>query len=182
MNSIFIYVTSCPKWHKSYFQRKCFIFAHFKSVQIAGNDSKAGVGGFDYLRLVWRVGLWGCHKDCFEGRVWIIGLDCGVPIKTNQGSGVTFGTCLLQRSLALYPESPICIYNIISRLSWRQKLVLSQKQVFSWSCKIRWEMSEKVQQQRQGCKIWRRKHIMMSKSTFRKILGPSPSCWRGAAN
>ena len=129
-----------------------------------------------------QIGLWGCHKDCFEGWVWIIGLDCGVPIKTNQGSGVTFGTCLLQRSLALYPESPICIYNIISQLSWRQKLILSQKQVFSWSCKIRWEMSEKVQQKTQGCKIWRRKHIMMSKSTFRKILGPSPSCWRGAAN
>ena len=36
-------------------------------------------------------------------------LDCGGPIKTNQGSGVTFGTCLLLRSLALYPESSICI-------------------------------------------------------------------------
>ena len=99
-----------------------------------------------------HIGLWGCHKDCFEGWVWIIGLDCGVPIKTNQGSGVTFGTCLLQRSLALYPESPICIYNIISQLSWRQKLILSQKQVFSWSCKIRWEMSEKVQQKSQAVK------------------------------
>ena len=43
-----------------------------------------------------------------------MGLDGGAPplvgpIKTNQGSGVTFGTCSLLRSLALYPESPICI-------------------------------------------------------------------------
>ena len=34
------------------------------------------------------------------------------PIKTNQGSGVTFGTCLLLRSLALYPESSICICHL----------------------------------------------------------------------
>ena len=48
---------------------------------------------------VWVVGIWLC------------GLGCGLwgPIKTNQGSGVTFGTCLLLRSLALYPESPVCI-------------------------------------------------------------------------
>ena len=48
---------------------------------------------------VWVVGIWLC------------GLGCGLwgPIKTNQGSGVTFGTCSLLRPLALYPESPICI-------------------------------------------------------------------------
>ena len=181
MYSIFICMTCWPKQQKLYFQRKLYMCTFQKCLDCRDWFERCGLG-FEYLRLVWRVGLWGCHEDCFERRVWIIGLDCGVPIKTNQGSGVTFGTCLLRRSLALYPESPICIYNIISRLSWRQKLILSQKQVYSWSCKIRWEMSEKVQQKSQGCKIWRRKHIMMSKSTFRKILGPSPSCWRGAAN
>ena len=74
-----------------------------------------------------RVDLWICilGGQVGGGGLDLGWLDCGGPIKTNQGSGVTFGTCLLQRSLALYPESPICIYNIISQLSWRQKLILS---------------------------------------------------------
>ena len=79
---------------------------------------------------VWIVGLkcgvWtvevvgsGCWIGVceFGGLDWsfpIVGLDVGAPplvgpIKTNQGSGVTFGTCSLLRPLALYPESPICI-------------------------------------------------------------------------
>ena len=62
---------------------------------IVGLDGGGWIGGLDWS-------------------FWIVGLDGGAPplvgpIKTNQGSGVTFGTCSLLRPLALYPESPICI-------------------------------------------------------------------------
>ena len=71
------------------------------------------------MKYIVRVGFWGLDFG--------VGLDrggsvCGdlvtvrvrlwVPIKTNQGSGVAFGTCLLLRSLALYPESSICICHL----------------------------------------------------------------------
>ena len=84
--------------------------------------------GLDFLSQL----FWGLNCVKYIVRVGLRGLDFGVgldrgglvcgdlvvrvrlwgPIKTNQGSGVAFGTCLLLRSLALYPESSICICHL----------------------------------------------------------------------
>ena len=74
-----------------------------------GGCEFGGLDCFFYCGGGWWGLDWGAGLEFL-----IVGLDGGAPplvgpIKTNQGSGVTFGTCSLLRPLALYPESPICI-------------------------------------------------------------------------
>ena len=87
-------------------------------------------------------GFWRLASAGWVVGIWLCGLGCGLwgPIKTNQGSGVTFGTCLLLRSLALFPESSVCIcylQNLIYPRCWIQSWhyhiyhAYISKQVFS---------------------------------------------------
>ena len=136
------------------FWKETFYLHMLKVFRLQGLIRKLGLGGL--IISGWSDGLdceaANCHKDCFEGRVWIIELDCGVPIKTNQGSGVTFGTCLLRRSLALYPESPICIYNIISLLSWSQNWFFHKSRSIHEAVKLDGKWVKKCSRKARGVK------------------------------
>ena len=146
-------------------------------------------GGLDYRNSIVRVGLGDQFVWVGFGVVGYWGLGCGDfvvrfglwgPIKTNQGSGVTFGTCLLLRSLALYPESSICISHLQTSYSSHAGFgVAVTIKIGFFCCLIFWiyvpygRVVKKLHQKKDQ-KIWGRKHIRMSKSTFPKILGPSP--------